>query len=245
MLAYLLKNVIWNPSIIKICLLLCASALVCLVAYFILQIIHKQKKLTFDEYIPIEQAVVALLISIWSFGLLCLPLALIVWLLFYFVYPKLSFKNRIMTYSLKFPSKSYNPIIMEKHFRSMPCKTLIKEIFLEKKKVKESVNDISKIKVSQKGYMPARIYFSGIIVYFILAILEPNTMADSGFIGLVFLENLIMFLGLFYAFYLALYLVEVKYCIGRWYNSPKYFNFFAIIFLLVGIVIVSAITFLH
>ncbi len=245
MIAYLLKNIFWDPSIKKICLLFLLSAIICVISYFILRIIHKRSILTFEEYIPIEQTVVSLLIAIWSFGLLCLPFALIVWISFYLIYPQIAPVNRILNYFLKNPSKSYNPFIIEKHFRSMSHRTILKEIFREKKVAKEIFNNSFKTKSLPKNYIPVRIYLSGIIFYFFFSIAEQNTISNSNFIWLIFLDNFTTFLGLFYAVYLLLYLISVKYRFGDWHFYPKLFDVLATAFLFIGIVIVVAITFYH
>ena len=245
MISYLLKNIFWNPSIIKFGLLFILSALICTISYLILRIIHKRNMLTFEEYIPIEQTVVSLLIAIWSFGLFCLPFALIIWISFYLIYPQIATKNQILGYFLENPSKSYSSGIIEKHFRSMSQKTLLKEIFQEKKLAKENFNKSFKTESLPKNYIPTRIYLSGIIFYFFLSLAEQNTISNSNFIWLVFLDNLIAFFGVFYAIYLLLYLTGVKHWLGDWHFYPKLFDILAIIFLIIGIVIVVAITFYH
>ena len=241
MAMYLLENILWNPNIIKYSLLLGLSVLICLVAYLILQIIHKYATLTFDEYIPIEQTVVSLLVAIWSFGLFCLPFALILWICFYFIYSD----NRVVKYVLENSSKAYNPRIMEKHFRVMPHKTLLKSIFQEKEKAKGCFKTSPKSCYLPKRRLPIRIYLSGIIVYFVLSMIEKNTLSNSNFISLIFLDNLIAFFGLFYAIYLLLYLIGVRHWLGDWHHLPHLFDAFAVFFLLIGIVIVVAITFYY
>lgn len=211
--------------------------------FLIMIILHKAGNLTFYEYIPLEQTVVSLLVAIWSFGLLSLPLALVIWLAFYFAYPIIARRNCVIKYALQNPSKAYNPLIMEKRFAAMSRKTLLQEIFQEKEIVCKNVNLSGSGSLSQR-FIPVRIYLCGVIAYFLLAMIEQTQLTDSGFIWLVFLDNLVTFFGLYYAIYMLFYLLNVKLGHNDFYFHPWLFDLFALLFLLVGIAAVVAITFL-
>ena len=76
-------------------------------------------------------------------------------------------------------------------------------------------------------------------------VLKKDVINRNNIKDVVFLDNLIAFFGVFYAIYLLLYLTGVKHWLGDWHFYPKLFDVLAIIFLIIGIVIVVAITFYH
>lgn len=247
MLEYIFKNIFWNPSPIKYSVLLGVSVFLCLILYLVLQIIHKSTILTFDEYIPIEQAAVSLMAAIWTFGLFCLPIALVLWITFYFVYSKAEKTNRAIKYVLANPSKFYYPLMMEKNFKAMPHKSLLKEILLEKKKVREIFDNKYKSAKLPKKNLPIRLYLSGLIFYSVLALVEQKTIASSGIVGLVYFNNVVVFLGLFYVGYIVKYLIDVKDWRGSAYGLSRLFDIVTVLYAITGVVVVIAITyyFLH
>lgn len=243
MLAYIGHHVLRNPGIDKYIILLSVSLILCLGIYGVLHILHKASHLTFDEYIPLEQAVVSLLIAMWSFCVFCLPVALVIWITFYFLYSLLEHKNAIVGFYMKHPSKKYNPHIMEKHFRSIPHATLLRSIFAEKSRVKTLYEAENATIKPQKRPIPIKIYLSGFAVYLAMAIIEPSSIADSKPHGSVLLENLMFAGGLFYIGYIFMYLIYIKHPLGDYREHPRLFHALTVLWALLSIGIAIGITF--
>ena len=235
MVQYLYNHIIYDLNFLKIIYLLTITVLIYILQYVIVRISICNFNVYLDTVTYIEEFFVSLIASLWIFQMLYLHVALVLWVLFYFVYNKLNKYNRVVRLYSICEDNKHNSKIVKKIYKAQDNKSLLKRVYLAKKDLYIRTEwDFITRKQWDTTKMPLKIYAVGTVACMITNIINGNMLWKTGIFAFRLLDNFATASGLFYLLYWCCYVVILNNPTTIIYKNTKLFNgIFAVIAVLV------------